>query len=63
MFYFLLEKIKISGIWLYNSGYLITQQEQTVKNRLSHGSKKLARKKTRFGKISCDYDILTVEDK
>ena len=31
MFYYLLEKIKISGIWLYNSGYLITQQEQTVK--------------------------------
>ena len=31
--------IFFSGIWLGNSGYLITQSQYIVKNRLPHGSK------------------------
>ena len=55
--------INFSGIWLYNSGYLLTQQGQIVKNRLACGSKFWQEQIIKVGKISGKYYILTVEEK
>ena len=57
--------INFSGEWLDKSGCLITQWQYSMKNRLSHGSKKLgiSKKMINVGKISDKDDILTVEEK
>ena len=62
--YFLLKHNLLFGIWINNSGYLITQWQKMVKEQAITWYKKQGRikKVLKIGKICDKDDILTVQE-
>ena len=58
-------KIYFSGIWLYNSGYIITQWIVLVERKFCLMVQNIRNEKKilKVGKIGAKYDILTVHNK